>query len=976
MGWPFKKSNPNSNSDQSDSFEYVTFPTIYYARYLYSWPFTVVSVITKENSEYLLTLYTHKDTYNQQTFNRKNEYRFNEYDKAVEAARYFNSNPKKFAEEFEYINEVKFDYIYPTNFGLIYYPAITNTIENGISSEHIYSVGLDLYRYLNGEEFGLNKSDQEIYKILGMYLYNVPIRFAYFQQYKWILKKIEEIYLNWEDRESFKGLDDKSNIAFALGVGYAVLETQPHSRWDKRYNADARYENYQADFVVRVLNAHFDENLRLMPSFKTFQYLMRRGRRIYRSMVASGNSDANAFKIGYLFSFDYSSLSITRTRTLEDGSRESFEVDQLSSQWLAAELIYGQENGLVINRDGRSIEIPNIKKRQNGGTLEVKGLGEETLKLFNFNNADVTVAIYNHCKAVGLEFPWTAKSISIALKGFNSEMRKEVRIILKDKIDQIYHLEPELILNLLEDADTSFINLLISSFEEIEMTRNMGNGLGKWAQKHYLDDFSKKDLALSMAILKHAYNYLPYYGYQYANPAGFSNYNFRLASFVLPYKLAIATKLEPISDWQIIFKNLGSYNLATYLMAGQKTWNDFTDLSEDFEKIGDFRDINLSLSASSQLPWGDLAGLIPTGSNDDIARIERRLLNHSNAWVRYIGFNLLAKSSMNWSKLFPQISSKPYFVEYLEYLLELSEKKISTEFIESFGGEESDYLWRKNKDYLNSLFSKNVRFKNSFWSKLQELSSRSKSRFSAIPGFVEGLIAEMNSKRIKTLNQGQADFLADYLDTVPTKNIAIELLEMLISSPYPRLHHLAVDAIDTRGVMDEYWLAIAETNLPYCLATSKSYLLKSQKKSNLEDLLLMALDSNQRNVRGMALEVIHAFSKHFDISVLIDSLSEHYETDIWKVVVNNFDAITSEELKQEFISKVFLSKRKARSIKEQVKTDLANDATNWDLESLIRMARASNLNDRDFAFQMIAKHYPSSSQVAISYTTEGDSNVH
>jgi len=949
--------------------------TILHAHMQFSWPFTLVTILTQGNTDYLLKIYAQTPEWIGEQVSKKIDYNFSDLKSAKDAAVLFKTNPKEFAKNYGFIDGVKLDYVYPVDVGLEYYPGITNEIEKGIETKYIYSVGLDIYKYLNDESSQLNRTDQDVFKILGMYLYNVPIKFAYFQQFKTILKKLEEIYLNWENRDYFKGVTSRAEIAFAIGVAYGTLEAQPHSKWDKRYSTNPKYEKYSADFVARILSSYFGEDLKTMPSIKTFKYLMRRGRRTYKLMMRSGNTDYKYFKMGFLLSLDYSTVKQSRKIFSEKGL-EHIEIDQLPNQWIAADLLYGIENGVEVNRDSRGIDVPSPKKRQNGKTLEIEGLDSENLKRYSFNNVDIAVAIYNTCKNNDLGFPWNAKTIAIALLGNNSSMKKEVQSILLEKMDEVFELDPKLIASLLESADSNFINLLIKKLENGQMSRNMGNGLAQWAQSRYLDDFNKRDQLLVMAILKYAYDYLPSYVYPYAPPAGFSNYNFGLARFVLPYRFAIMTSMQPIADWDLIWKKVGVYNLAIYLLGGMKSWQSFLDLSADLAKFGDIRDIEIPINIFLDREWQNISASFTVNTNEDYEMVEARLLDHNNAWVRYLGFSLLTKSNMNWSSLFEKMSTKKFFFEYIEYIFNFSDKKISANLIENFGSEQADYLWRKEKSQLINLFLGSTKFQIAFWNNLQKINERTKSRFSSMSGFVEQVITQLSIKQLKALNQSQADFLADYLESLSKYSASMDLMETLVSSPHPRLHQFAVDTIKTMKKMDHYWLLIAETNLPYCLSASKAYLLSNQKRDNFSDLLLMALDSNQIKTRALGLDVIREMSYQFDISTIVDNLSEHYDPDIWRVVVNNFEDLSSEELKNDFLVKLLLSRRKARSLKEQVKNQLISADPILDVETLIRMARGSNLNDRDFAFQMLAKHHVASKEVKISQTNIGDKDVY
>jgi hypothetical protein len=108
-------------------------------------------------------------------------------------------------------------------------------------------------------------------------------------------------------------------------------------------------------------------------------------------------------------------------------------------------------------------------------------------------------------------------------------------------------------------------------------------------------------------------------------------------------------------------------------------------------------------------------------------------------------------------------------------------------------------------------------------------------------------------------------------------------------------------------------------------------------------------------------------------------LVENRNTDTWRVVSKNLELISEVEKYKEFTNQVFLSRRKARKVKEDIKVDveeLIEDISEAvELDTLIRMALSSVASDRDWALKQIALHPEKISDVTVETSWKGKLNV-
>jgi hypothetical protein len=141
----------------------------------------------------------------------------------------------------------------------------------------------------------------------------------------------------------------------------------------------------------------------------------------------------------------------------------------------------------------------------------------------------------------------------------------------------------------------------------------------------------------------------------------------------------------------------------------------------------------------------------------------------------------------------------------------------------------------------------------------------------------------------------------------------------------------------------------------------------------------MALDSNNRGARKLALSVLSKVKSPSMLGGIVDGLVENRNIDTWKVVSKNLELISEVEKYKEFTSQVFLSRRKGRRVKEEIKfdiEDLIEDISEAvEKDTLIRMAHSSIASDRDWALKQIALTGIEIEGVTVERAWKGDLNV-
>ena len=111
----------------------------------------------------------------------------------------------------------------------------------------------------------------------------------------------------------------------------------------------------------------------------------------------------------------------------------------------------------------------------------------------------------------------------------------------------------------------------------------------------------------------------------------------------------------------------------------------------------------------------------------------------------------------------------------------------------------------------------------------------------------------------------------------------------------------------------------------------------------------------------------------------MEGLVENRNPDTWKIVSSNIALISSVDKYKEFTNQVFLSRRKGRNVKEEIKFNIdqliENISEAVEHDTLLRMAHSTISSDRDWALRKIALLSSDLDGVSIETTWKGSINV-
>jgi hypothetical protein len=300
-------------------------------------------------------------------------------------------------------------------------------------------------------------------------------------------------------------------------------------------------------------------------------------------------------------------------------------------------------------------------------------------------------------------------------------------------------------------------------------------------------------------------------------------------------------------------------------------------------------------------------------------------------------------------------------------------------YFATLSAESKDPFWRRNKAEMESLLMDWKGFPTFFWSNLETIPPKILERIRKYDGLGAKVLKQITPGSIARMSVAQAEYFVYMVKENPSICNNVSLLRAMLIAPSAAINEIASQYVETENKYAAHWLLMLESNLPISQQAALGYLETQMEGKDFAGKLLMALDSNNNGARRLALSLLHKVKTPSVLSKIVDGLVENRNTDTWKVVSKNLELISDVEKYKEFTSQVFLSRRKARSVKEEIKIDieeLIEDISEAiEKDTLIRMAHSSVDADRAWAFKQIALTGIEIEGVTVEHTWKKDRHV-
>lgn len=828
----------------------------------------------------------------------------------------------------------------PSIFNLKEFPK-SPTLEN-LSAASLLGMGYHLE-----DRFSDLEISEDDWVALRRYLTFVPLTSGFFSSFKWLVKRLEEIYFTKQLEK------DSQRIISALAVAFARVEARRQF---------ALASNSQLPDPVKFQIDVGSFKLMNEDRRATFKYLQRRGMHLHDFLMKNDSQNEAIFRLTFIMHVD--NLHVIEGKQ-----------DTLKRQWILAKLLYSETGQFSRAPSSRSISIPNASVRQNSGVvIDIadfnSSIAQDFFKHTKCTNPDVLNAVWNTLKSQGMSFTWTADSFYSALQVNNSDIRAEAILAMKVNPQLLRKLTVFSIKEISKETDSTLIESFSKSLELISQAE-FNNLVDNWLLRIDFNEFQGLAALFALEIMAS-----PKFEKSIRNIR--SNY-FKVGTYLLQWKFAKILQLisansnyQPIETWKRLLSSPTSRQFFPWVKenwernqepATGNLWGappahpprEITDLLVPYiENIG-------SLTLHWQKGW------LEKGSEDSAYFVLKVLVRSGNRETFASALDAISKSQ----------NAENLILLTLNVLRSSQKLDWFSDCLESLSDPKFDKTWREYGSEIKTEILDDPISRRHLWENFETFSRPTISRLIGFPDFGKQVLSVLKRNDFLTLTEKQGDFLFTILERDASAVQELNLWPALIACPVQSINRWACRTVGNLGFTGKYWLDLAESGLPYPMEQAKQYLLSKEIEgsSELLEKLLVLLDSDLDIVRKMGLEILKSSELRVDRNSLVNALAEHTENDVWQYVTENIDALTNGEANKQFNNEVFLARRKSRRTKNiLIKKHLENVEDFPDEELLLRLSLGSNLRDREFALKMLALR-ESSSEAKVETTWQGDSNV-
>ncbi len=820
------------------------------------------------------------------------------------------------------------------------------------TADYTFTLGRELdEKFRNG---WFPKSDSDL-KLLFNFLALAPIRVGFFGPYKSILKAVTNAFP--QNLNSMKP-EYASNIAAAIGFGYGHLEGHA--------SLANRSPEISSDWNLDELRHLPELNDFRFPRLKTIQYLLRKGWRFLDFLESEADPLITArFKTHVLRGAD-------TTHHETDLAEERF----LCYQQLTTRIIYGESGLAVRDRESRKVELGSRYDRHNLAVSKkfASGLSADELQayknwmsgLVGKNPAVTHFALALSQVIPGSEFNWTPGIVKTLFNSESEIARKAVRNAIDANPSLLRSIPPA---SLVEFIDTLDNNLLDKVLDEIKSSPwAYTAAINFWVSGHLDRKLNESELKIATAFLICAWNSI----YNGSWGEGVLN------RYILFFQVAQQSKLQPFAQWK---NKIGFYLRDANFLLGFYGLGTHPQFSRGLLDVLDIR--NQEMIDFFAEP---IVSIMQWGNNETAIRIlsafnDSKKVGASDLLWKILGGQMIApeKQEAFLEHLNTVDPSGTGYLRGISSAIHLQDRKAVLRYLISLSAESKDTFWRRNKTEMQTLLMNWKDFPVFLWNNLERIPTKTVEKFRVYDGLNEKVLKQVSPSSIARMSQAQVEYFVFMVSENPAICSNVSLLRAMLIAPSASINEKAAAYVKSENKYAAHWLLMLESNLPISQQAALRYLETQVEAKDFSAKLLMALDSNNRGARKLALSVLSKVKSPSILGSIVDGLVENRNIDTWKVVSKNLELISEVEKYKEFTSQVFLSRRKGRTVKEEIKfdiEDLIEDISEAvEKDTLIRMAHSSVASDRDWALKQIALTGIEIEGVTVERAWKGDLNV-
>lgn len=819
------------------------------------------------------------------------------------------------------------------------------------SSDYVFSLGRELAEKIRGGWYP--ETDVELYLVFN-YFVLAPIRVGFFGPFKYILKTLSDRFPEFCADKSPLFV---SRVSAALGFGYGRVDA--FATRGKRAPEETNDWNVDSIYTLPELTGF------KFPHLKTMQFLMRKSLRFLDYLESEQDSVVvSRFKSHALWSADMWHQSSGKP-----------EESYLVYQQLVCRIVYGESGLATRDRDSRKIELATRKERHNLQLDKdfVKQLSEDEVAIykrcieaFQGNNSAIAHFALSMSEIFPIEFNWNEKTIAILFTSESEIVRKAIWEAIDAKPSLLRSIPTHSLLEFFDSTDEKRIEVFLSDFRSAHWA--YGEVMNLWVANHLNKKLSERDLHIATTFLQVGWSSI-------SNDMWGSNPPNRDTLFI---QVASQSKLQPFDAWAKCI-SIYFWNEDDFLgLFGVKASTKFTRGILDVVDVRNPEMLDFFAK--------EIADFVRYANDNRVINVLSAFDESSKKGATELAWKVLSGQMMDQGKVLAFLdylngkdpSGAPY-LKGIGFAVQNGDKAAVLQFLISLSTESNETFWRRNKTEVEEILMKWKDFPLFFWENAQSIPVRTSERIRKFEGLSNKILKLISPSSIARMNEEQ---IIHFLEMVKANNDVFtntSLLRAMLLAPSAPINELAATHVKDENKYSTHWLLMLESNLPVSQQAALRYLESQVEAKDFSSKLLMALDSNNVGARKLALSVLSTIKAPTILRKVVDGLVENRNTDTWRVVSKNLELVSHTDKYKEFTSQVFLSRRKGRKVKEEIKFDieeLIEDISEAiEKDTLIRMAHSSVARDRDWALKQIALSDIRIEGITVENTWKGNLNV-
>ena len=826
-------------------------------------------------------------------------------------------------------------------------------IKSDFNANSVFALGREIDEKLENGWFP--SSESEI-SLTFNYLAFAPLGVGFFGSYKFILKKLTDRFpLHLESLS----VENASLISGAIGLGYGRIE----AFLSRGMLAPKSEYGWKLDGIQTLpeLNGF------VYPRLKTMQYLMRKGGRFLNYLEANADPFVTTrFKINLLRGVDSNH---------QDSSIN--EEHYLKYQQLTTRIIFDNSDLAIRDRESRKVILgPQIQRHNISISDEfAKSLSQDEINSYKTWIADLdaknrAITIYALALSLaipGIEFKWNGQTIAALFNSESNIARKAIWEAIEKEPSLLRAVPAPALVQFINSADPLQFKLIAGEMRSFLWPFTVAINL--WVTEHVGRKLNDYELLVATEFLQMAWGNI-------SNVTWIEDLKPNRDTLFL--QVATQTKLDPIEDWQKTF-NYYQYDDQNFLAFYGLTTN------AKYEKgLLDVLDIRnnkmLTLFATpivNHVNWSTPEKLV-----------EFLMIFHNSTkpganellWT-IIGKQMLPadKQEIIMAHLNSLDSSGAVYLKAISTALALEDEQALLRHLITLSEVSREPFWRRNKSEAEAILMEWKGFATFYWNNLESIPLSGIEKLRKFEGLNKKLLKIITPGSVARMNSRQIDEFIGMIKSNPEICSNTNLLRAMITAPSAGINSIAAKYVKDENKYNAHWLLMLESNLPVSQESALNYLVNQVEAKDFSAKLLMALDSNNASARKLALSVLAKIKTPSVLKKVVEGLVENRNPDTWKIVSSNIALISSVDKYKEFTNQVFLSRRKGRNVKEEIKFNIdqliENISEAVEHDTLLRMAHSTISSDRDWALRKIALLSSDLDGVSIETTWKGSINV-